>query len=301
MSPDSEALQANELDTALTSLLAGQVPQASHTAPSADVALVTALVQLGRSIEPDSTFAAELAARLAAQAMPGTTSAGRSGRPERALARRRSSTRWRRWMSLAAIVLLALLLLAPPARAELQTLIRIGAVRIGLAPASSPTRTPQARPAPTPLTSLLDLAGVTTLAQARANAGFPVRLPTYPPDLGAPQYVFLQDLNGPMVALVWVDPAHPSTVRLSLFEMSSDVYVYKSPVHVVTETTVNGQRAVWTEGPYIVQVFENGQVAYATRVLVAGHALVWTDGAITYRLETTASLDDAVRIAESLR
>jgi hypothetical protein len=71
-------------------------------------------------------------------------------------------------------------------------------------------------------------------------------------------------------------------------------------VTTVTETTVHGQRALWTQGPYIVQVIENDQVIYATRVLVNGHALIWTEGSITYRLETSASLDEAVKIAESL-
>ena len=49
-----------------------------------------------------------------------------------------------------------------------------------------------------------------------------------------------------------------------------------------------------------MQVIENGQVAFATRVLVNGHALIWSEGSITYRLETTASLGEAVKIAESL-
>jgi hypothetical protein len=206
-------------------------------------------------------------------------------------------------MSLAAMVLLALILLTPQARAGVGTVLRIGAVRIGLAPAPSATPAaspPYTGPVPTPLPSLLDLAGATTLDQARAQAGFPIRLPAYPPDLGAPRYVFLQDLNGPMVALVWVDPTHPGGVRLALFELSSNVYIYKSGATTVTETTVHGQRALWTQGPYVVQVIENGQVIYATRVLVNGHALIWTEGSITYRLETSASLDEAVKIAESL-
>ena len=36
-------------------------------------------------------------------------------------------------------------------------------------------------------------------------------------------------------------------------------------------------------------------------LLVEGHALVWEEGDITYRLETSLSLDEAVKIAESLR
>lgn len=302
MSQDPEARHAEELEALLRELQAGHLPSTPDHAPEADTAFVAALVQLSHEIEPDSNFAAELEERLLART-PAATAGSPGGLPRRRtpapLGRPRA---WRRWMSLAAMVLLALLLLTPQVRAGVGNVIRIGAVRIGLAPAGSAVPTPPySGPVPTPLPSLLDLAGATTLDQARTHAGFPVRLPAYPPDLGPPQYVFLQNLAGPAVALVWVDPAHSSTVQLALFELSSDVYIYKSGATTVTETTVNGQRALWTEGPYLVQVVQNGQVTYATRVLVHGHALIWTEGSITYRLETTTSLDEATKIAESLR
>jgi hypothetical protein len=35
--------------------------------------------------------------------------------------------------------------------------------------------------------------------------------------------------------------------------------------------------------------------------LVEGHVLIWADGSLTYRLETELPLDEALRIAESLR
>jgi hypothetical protein len=35
--------------------------------------------------------------------------------------------------------------------------------------------------------------------------------------------------------------------------------------------------------------------------LVDGHVLIWADGDITYRLETNLLLEEAIRIAESLR
>jgi hypothetical protein len=203
------------------------------------------------------------------------------------------------------MVLLTILLLVPPARASMQAIIRVGAVRIGLASGApttpSATRGPKGTSTPTPLASPLDLAGATTLAQAQQQVPFPIRLPTYPPGLGPPQHVFLQNLGGPLVALVWVDPAQPRSVRLALFEMTNGLYVYKSNVPVVAETTVHGQYALWTEGPYVVQVVENGQVVNDTRRLVTGHVLIWTEGDVTYRLETDQPLDDAVRIAESLR
>ena len=51
-------------------------------------------------------------------------------------------------------------------------------------------------------------------------------------------------------------------------------------------------------GPYIVET-KSGE--YVQRRLVTGHALIWTEGNVTYRLETSLSLPEAVRVAESLR
>jgi hypothetical protein len=303
MSQDLEERLADELDALLQELQAGRHQLSPDDTLAADTAFVAALVQLSHEIEPDVRFASELEGRLQARTTAGIAGGARQRLRRRAPAPHSRPVVWHRWMSLAAMVLLALLLLTPQVRAGVGTVIRIGAVRIGLAPVSSavPTPTlPYTGPVPTPLPSLLDLAGGTTLDQARAHAGFPVQLPAYPRDLGTPQYVFLQDLDGPMVALVWVDPTHPSSVQLALFELSSGLYIYKSGATTVTETTVHGQRALWTDGPYVVQVVVNGQVTYATRVLVNGHALIWTEGSITYRLETTASLGEAVKIAESL-
>jgi hypothetical protein len=300
MTHDAEAQRADELDAAITALLSGGDAAPSGGVMTPETPLVAALLRLGATVEPEAAFAADLEARLLAPSAPEAprTQNGHDGRVPRRSGRRLPG-RW--WMPLAAMVLLALLLVVPQARAEIQSLIRIGAVRIGLVPQPHATPVPGATPTTTPLPSPLDLAGATTLAQARAQAGIPILLPTYPPNLGPPRYVFLQDLGGPMVALVWVDPARPGSVRLALFELSNSIYVYKSGAQVVAQTTVDGQPALWTDGPYIVQVLVNGQVVQGTRRMVTGHALIWTANDITYRLETDQPLDQAVRIAASLR
>jgi hypothetical protein len=302
MNLDAEMRRADELDALITELLGESAGAEPASARPPEMALAAALVEASRAATPDAGFAAELEARL--QASDGASVGGAGGgahghgRPSRERA-----ASWKRWLALAAMVALAIVLLAPPARAGVELVIRIGAVRIGLAPQPHATPTPQpgATPTPTPLPSPLDLAGATTLDQARAHAGFAIRLPAYPPDLGMPQHVYLQDLGGPAVALVWTDPARPDRVRLALFEMASGVFLQKSNAHIVAETAVSGNRAIWTEGPYLVEVVRDGQVDYDTRRLVTGHVLIWTEGSITYRLETELSLDEAVRIAESLR
>jgi hypothetical protein len=115
-----------------------------------------------------------------------------------------------------------------------------------------------------------------------------------------PEHVFLQDLNGPVIVLVWMDRTQPERVRMSLHELGPDTFAEKLQPPVVQETAVNGQRAVWTEGPYLLQFSRGGQRVYDAQRLIKGHTLVWMQGNITYRLEIDSSVSEAVRIAESL-
>lgn len=295
---------AEELDALLTAVRAGGSP-AFAPGRRPDLGLAAALVELAATLEPDPTFATDLEARLRARAA--STLPLRRPRPTmRAYTSPHTSPHTSRgphprraWAAVAALLGLALLLLAiPQAQAGVERLIRIGAVRIGLV---RPTSAPGATPTPTPLPSLLDLAGETTLAQARSAAGFPLRLPAYPPDLGPPDGVYLQNLDGPMVVFVWLDRTHPGQVRLGLFELSSNLYVIKSGARIVAQTTVDGQQAVWTEGPYLLEVLNGAGTGIAERIVVQGHTLLWAEHGITYRLETGLTLDEAVRIAQSLR
>jgi hypothetical protein len=65
----------------------------------------------------------------------------------------------------------------------------------------------------------------------------------------------------------------------------------------IQETRVNGERAIWTTGPYPV-IFSNNEIQYER--LINGHVLIWGDLDVTYRLETNLSIEEAVKIAESL-
>jgi hypothetical protein len=242
-----------------------------------------------------------------------------SVRPQPRLVWRRSAR-----LGLIAAVLLAALLAVPGVRAALLDFIRVGAVRIYLTPpTATPTPAPAApalietRPAveapitatPAPLSgaqrpptvSLADLAGQTTLESARARAGFPVLLPAYPPDLGAPDRVYLQNLGGRLLVLVWLDPYNPGGVRLSLHTLTSDVDAFKLAPAVVAETQVSGRRAIWTQGPYLLLLKRSGGDQITPGRMIEGHVLIWTLADLTYRLETDLPLDEAVKIAESLR
>jgi hypothetical protein len=213
------------------------------------------------------------------------------------------------WAAAILVVLVSILLAVPPVRAQILDFLQVGVVRIFLGPTptlspvpptpSRPGPTPTLVPTPTMLPSLLDLAGKTTLTEASRQATFPVRLPAYPPDLGPPNYVFLQNMGGSMVVLAWTEPGSPGKLRLSLDEFGPDAIMAKKMMPpAIQSTTVNGQLAYWTSGPHMLEL-QNGD--YGARLLVEGHALIWEEGDITYRLETSLSMEEAVRIAESLR
>jgi hypothetical protein len=101
-----------------------------------------------------------------------------------------------------------------------------------------------------------------------------------------------------MTILIWIDPEQPTQVLMSLHLIPPTSWaVEKMNPALIEETTVNGQRAIWAEGPYPIR-FSNGNLDYIR--LIDGHVLIWTDGQVTYRLETELELDEAIKVAESL-
>ncbi len=197
-----------------------------------------------------------------------------------------------------AILAVACLLLAsvPAARAQILEWIQLGAVRIFRVPPTPGA--PTASPSPTLLPGLLELDGQTTLEEARERFPFPVRLPSHPSDLGQPDFVFIQDRNDEYLILVWLQPGEPGEVRLSLHQLGpGSILVNKWQPTGAEEVRVNDAPALWTTGPYLVET-RRGEIA--SWRLIEGHVLIWTEGEITYRLETSGSLEEALQIAESL-
>ncbi len=189
-------------------------------------------------------------------------------------------------------LLVAGLLAVPQVRAAIVRALRIGAIRIFVLEDGA-TPTPG-----TPLPPPTALAGEATLAEAQRQAGFPIRLPTHPPDLGLPDHVYVQEVGGPVVVLVWMDRERPERVSLALHQLGPGTFGDKFQPRVVEETDVGGSPAAWTEGPYLLEL-RGGSVDVVR--LVTGHVLVWAEGEVTYRLESDLELEEAVRIAESLK
>ena len=216
--------------------------------------------------------------------------------------------------ALAALLLFGGIAVTPDARARILAFLRIGSIELVVptvtpisptAPAAVATKPATARPAssPTPLSSRLNLNGQTTLDDARKRVDFPIRLPSYPPDLGAPDGVYLQDLGGPAVILVWLEPGSSTGVNMSLHQLTEDAFAQKQVQReFIQETSVDGNRAVWVRGPHFLQFKSpGGGFDMRERRLVLGNVLIWEENEITYRLETELPLEEAVRVAESLR
>lgn len=202
-------------------------------------------------------------------------------------------------------VLIALLALVAVAAGVVQ-FIQVGALRVWLA---SPTPPPTLTLLPTPITSVLDLQGETTLAEAEAQAGFTLLFPTHPADLGEPQHVFYQELGAPVVVLVWLNQDGSVRLSLHLIGPGSDIapplekgfekeILTKFGYELLQITEVNQSLALWVEGERKL-IARDGEVKSIR--LVESPALIWETFGVTYRLEGNFSLPEMIKIAESLR
>jgi len=214
------------------------------------------------------------------------------------------------WSLTIVFVLLSSLMLIPPARAAIIEFIQVGVVQIfrgqpTLTPIpGTPVSTISVTATPIPDSDLLPIlnkiAGKTTLASAQKAVQYSILLPAYPPELGEPDLVYVQDAEGIMTILVWLDPQQPDKILLSLhFIPEGSWAINKMNPEIIQETSVNERKAVWAVGPYPLKLYGSSGGLEFTR-LIDGHVLIWADGDITFRLETDQSLEEAIKIAESL-
>jgi hypothetical protein len=107
------------------------------------------------------------------------------------------------------------------------------------------------------------------------------------------------------VVLAWYVPGRDDDLRMVLYQLSNGAWQQEmagSLEKLVSETTVNGNPARWVEGPTAVYVDAGGggEMLDKRTFITDGHTLVWEESGITYRLEAAVTLEEAVRIAESL-
>lgn len=221
------------------------------------------------------------------------------------------------WALAILLVILSLAFAVPPVRAQILEFLQIGGIRIFF----EETATPEASEPPEAtltidtegktvgatqiatslaagLPTVRELVEPTTLEAAQEQAGFDLKIPAYPQNLGLPDQVYSLDLEGPAVLLLWMEPDAPQQVALSLLQLGPGAFAGKGAPGTIEQVEVNGEQGLWMEGEHILYLhlgnYKNVQIP------VEGKILIWTEGSITYRLEGVPSLGESTRIAESL-
>jgi hypothetical protein len=213
-----------------------------------------------------------------------------AGAVQQRLQPRPPHSRARRWAVALAVLLVLLaagLLAIPPVRAALFEWLRIGAIDVFIVEEAPVMETA------VPL-SIIDLGEPLTLAEAQAAFPQTLRLPS---DWDRSGTVYSHHLFGemPVMTMRW-QTTDGVTITLSQIAAPYLGTKWASGGQVV-ETAVHGKTAVWIEGAHPLQ-FETGD--FDVQIIVDSNVLIWTEGAVTYRLEGQLPLDEAIQLAESL-
>jgi hypothetical protein len=220
-------------------------------------------------------------------------------------------SRWSWWPARRAVVAAVLILLALAALAGAAGLGLPGLQLIlGPAPVSPP---PSLAPSPSPAAgapgSALGLGAQVPLEDLDAQAGFDVDWPS-DPSLGPPDAAYVDQALGGQVALVWRSrDGLPDTLApgvgliVTAFRGTADSGFYTKALGsgtTVKSVLVGGERGFWLTGDPHFLFYEGpaGDVHDPRRWV--GDALLWTRGAITYRLETSLDEAAAIRLAETM-
>ncbi len=142
------------------------------------------------------------------------------------------------------------------------------------------------------------------------RAGFHVAMPA-DPNLGPPETGWIDDDKGGQVTLLWpTGPGLPATIEpdvgllLSQFRGTIDSGLFNKLIDggtIVAPLEVAGQQGYWLSGDPHVFFWEGSDGFVDDGRRWVGDVLVWSDGPITYRLETSLSRAEAIRIAETIR
>jgi hypothetical protein len=170
-------------------------------------------------------------------------------------------------------------------------------------------------PAPSPLPSMAIGPGLgepTTLAEARSTVTFSLRVPGLQA-VGNPDLVYLAEPPaGGAVTLLYRErdgfPADPATnIGLIVTQFRADIApesfekLIGSGVRV-TPAKVHGLAAWWVAGGEHFFFYRDDQGLIVPSTLrLASATLIWEERGITYRVEGAPSLEDAIRVAESLQ
>lgn len=223
-----------------------------------------------------------------------------AGAVRRRLYRPRSSRPVLRALAAIFVIALVVTLAVPGVRAAVLEFIRIGAVQIFIG-APTPTATPQSTRTPfgpPHYASVLEMPGEMTFDEALTKVSYPIPLPAYPPDLGMPDRVFVQDSRTPLLTLVWLMPDDPTQVRMSLEVLNEGMFASKYDTKDNGQAVqVDGHVGYWLEDAHLLVYFFKDEEWQRD---VNAHVLIWEVDNLTYRLETNETLNEALLIAASI-
>lgn len=186
-----------------------------------------------------------------------------------------------------------------PAREAVLRFFDIGGVRVVT------TTSPTAVPASTDASgSANPLGAPISLADARARAPFPLRLPTIPGT--APDRVLVQTPpRGGAYALIWHDAAGVAGGELIVTQFPGRLVAEKTldpGLTTVQPVDVDGTRGYWlTGGPHTIGYLDNAGAFRTETTRSVGDVLIWERSGVTYRVEGAAGLAQGLRVAASLR
>jgi hypothetical protein len=173
---------------------------------------------------------------------------------------------------------------------------------------ASPTRSPTLPP----VTGMnIRLGQQVTLDEVEALTGVPIRLPV-DDRLGPPDTVWVDPAKSDQVAYVWAADANlPATSEPGVglvfmrFDGRTDDGFYQKVIGSGTRLSrvdVGGHDGWWISGDMHFFFYQgpNGEFIEDGRRWV-GDALVWTDGATTYRIESALGRDATIALAESIQ
>lgn len=264
-------------------------------------------------VSPTAPGAPDLAALVRAriEAMPvPTRRRAISGIADAVLGWRGRSTR--RALIVALAALLALAAIAGAAGLGLPGVRLL----LGEPPASAPVVEPTTTPAGSvaaPLGNAMRLGDAMDPGDAVAlavRAGFTVALPA-DPALGPPAVAYVDDGRGGQVTLLWpvgegLPPTLEPRVGLLLSEFRGTVNEGFFTKVLGNGTTlervrVAGRPGFWISGSSHVLFWEGPSGSVDDPRRWVGDVLLWSDGLITYRLESALGRDETIRLAETMR
>jgi hypothetical protein len=194
----------------------------------------------------------------------------------------------RRLLAVVAVGIISLLALAFAAR------LVIGAAEIRVQPGVTPSGPPLGPDV---------LGDPVPVERVERAVGFELRVPAGP--LPDDAYVFVA-AGGDGALLAWEAsdryPSLPGTPwGMVLIELRTDEGTLVKDVggfDDVQEVRVDGRSAFWIEASHELHVITDvGSETFR----VDGNVLIWTRGDVTYRLETSLGLPEAIALAESVR